>query len=111
MGSNLSLKSPNMARTMEIFVGGTSPIKRVELISNEGVLTSWAIGGEEQDLTLSYEDRRPADTSLFYYVRVIQMDADRAWSSPVWVDLLSSETKTGVPVPAKRDKMMHQKKG
>jgi hypothetical protein len=47
-----------------------------ELVSDETPL----------DYTLEYEDREPAKSGDYYYIRVEQLDTNLAWSSPVWVN-------------------------
>jgi len=47
-----------------------------DLVSAEGPM----------DLTLEYEDREPLKTGDYYYVRMEQLDTNKAWSSPVWVN-------------------------
>lgn len=53
---------------------------RLTLQRGTGGLVS--LGTNEQRLTWADEPGRPA----YYYVRVIQIDGEMAWSSPVWVD-------------------------
>ncbi|MDQ1537020.1 MAG: hypothetical protein QOE58_1413, partial [Actinomycetota bacterium] len=53
---------------------------RLLLQRGTGGLTS--LGGTEQRLTWTDDP----DSSAYYYVRVIQIDGEMAWSSPVWVD-------------------------
>ena len=38
------------------------------------------------DLEFDYEDREPLEPGDFYYLRVEQLDTNKAWSSPVWVN-------------------------
>lgn len=38
------------------------------------------------DVTLGYKDRERLKPGDYYYVRVEQLDTNKAWSSPVWVD-------------------------
>ena len=37
------------------------------------------------DRTLEYTDRSATEPGDYYYVRVTQIDGERAWSSPIWV--------------------------
>ncbi|MFG1922341.1 DUF3604 domain-containing protein [Cryptosporangium sp. NPDC048952] len=58
---------------------------RLTVIGATGGLTS--LGGTEQRLT--WQDNPGSATNggaAYYYVRVIQVDGEMAWSSPVWVD-------------------------
>jgi len=38
------------------------------------------------DAEFDYEDREPLEPGDFYYLRVEQLDTNKAWSSPVWVN-------------------------
>lgn len=38
------------------------------------------------DVTLSFKDMEPARPGDFYYLRIEQLDTNKAWSSPVWID-------------------------
>ncbi|MEK7405028.1 MAG: hypothetical protein AAB225_07970, partial [Acidobacteriota bacterium] len=47
-----------------------------ELVNPEGPM----------DAELKYEDRGPLKPGDYYYVRMEQLDTNKAWSSPVWVN-------------------------
>ena len=36
-----------------------------------------------KDVEFDYQDKAPV--AGYYYVRVIQMDGNLAWSSPIWI--------------------------
>lgn len=38
-------------------------------------------------VNLTWADRDRVRSGDYYYVRVIQGDGNRAWSSPIWVDV------------------------
>ena len=38
------------------------------------------------DITLEYQDREPLKPGDYYYLRIQQIDTNKAWSSPVWVN-------------------------
>lgn len=64
---------------------GTSPIERVEVISNGK--TVWH--AEPDDLDVYVEEAvlpSPENGSAYYYLRLKQKDGHRAWLSPVWLD-------------------------
>ncbi len=42
--------------------------------------------GGPLDFSVSFEDRGPLKPGDYYYLRVEQLDANKAWSSPVWVN-------------------------
>ncbi|KPJ62047.1 MAG: hypothetical protein AMS15_05215 [Planctomycetes bacterium DG_23] len=61
---------------------GTREIENLELIKNNEVIASKK--GDGSVIEFRYEDKmsRPGD---YYYFRVLQIDGQRAWSSPVWL--------------------------
>jgi hypothetical protein len=69
----------------EIYVRaiGAWPIGKVEIVRNNRVLVSCP--GEDEEVTLEYEDGEPLEHESFYYARVEQLDGHVAWSSPIWV--------------------------
>ncbi|MEK7752783.1 MAG: hypothetical protein AAB654_12755 [Acidobacteriota bacterium] len=38
------------------------------------------------DFDLNYQDRGPLKSGDYYYLRMEQLDTNKAWSSPVWID-------------------------
>ena len=64
--------------------GGTDTIASVELIRNSAIIYTVPNAGKK-DVDFEYTDRSPQPGTNWYYVRVIQMDRNLAWSSPVWV--------------------------
>jgi hypothetical protein len=68
---------------LSIKVLGTQPIRQLDVIrSNEFLHTRAPL---EKDLSLSFRDARPKQGESYYYVRVIQVDDQIAWSSPIWI--------------------------
>ena len=39
-----------------------------------------------RDVTVDYLDRTPRKPGDYYYVRIEQLDTNKAWSSPVWMN-------------------------
>jgi len=77
-------------RTVFIKVIGTDKIKRIDVIRNNELLYSHK--GCKQMEEFEYVDREdpvnlPLYPILFYYIRVIQIDREIAWSSPIWINL------------------------
>ena len=68
-----------------VVVAATAPIQSLVLVSN---------GGEEMPLNASGRSASVHGTLLppgeggfsYYFVRVVQEDAEVAWSSPIWLD-------------------------
>ena len=74
--------------SIEVTVGGTNTVKKVEVVKYSDS-RGWEIIHVERPSTLTctftYTDTSFAEDSL-YYVRVIQVDNEMAWSSPIWVN-------------------------
>jgi len=70
--------------TLWIKAVGTAPIRQIDIIKNNTfVHTSHPL---RQEVELTFADAR-ADEQIdnYYYVRLIQVDDQMAWSSPIWV--------------------------
>jgi hypothetical protein len=61
---------------------GTEEIEKLELIKNNEVIASKK--GEATVIEFKYEDKESAPGD-YYYIRILQIDGHRAWSSPVWL--------------------------
>jgi len=70
---------------IRIEVHGTAEIASVHLIRSGQTIQSWEYPG--WDFEEEFHDT-PGGSS-YYYVRVRQQNSHLAWSSPIWVDLLS----------------------
>ena len=68
---------------LEIYVLGTSPVSRIEIIKNEKVVYTATPGKKE--VKLSYLDQDAGPGTSYYYVRLTQEDGHVAWGSPIWV--------------------------
>jgi hypothetical protein len=77
---------------IRVSVGGTARVESVEVLKYSGgdfvVLPSRVDRANEMDVTVEIVDTLEAST--LYYVRVRQADGERAWTSPVWVDVAAS---------------------
>jgi len=100
MGSELSLKnSPNWASLRKISVEfhGTAVVDRIDITRNNSIVHSIP-GNGTMDASIAWEDTDAIDKTwlsatkhcnhpfTFYYVRVLQMDGEVAWASPVWIE-------------------------
>ncbi|MBS0635048.1 MAG: DUF3604 domain-containing protein [Verrucomicrobia bacterium] len=116
MGSELDGgQKPGLAinRHLSIYVAGTSPITKIELIRNGEVLKEYQ--PNEQFVDFTYDDMENlADCCImskekkpfvFYYLRVTQEDGHMGWTSPIWVDFkdigMRLTSKKSVPVAKK----------
>ena len=83
MGSDVRWPAKDKARKFCINVWGTDKLGTVTVVkNNEDVQT---FRPESEEVELVYEDKSQAGVNDYYYVRVIQQDGNRAWSSPIWL--------------------------
>lgn len=106
-------------RHLSGYVAGTTKLKLVEIIRNGKVLKSFKPTGYSFDFT--YDDMEPLEKVAFnakdkkppfvyYYLRALQEDDHKAWSSPIWVDYipaselpkLAKAKSTPKPTPPKK---------
>jgi hypothetical protein len=85
MGSELTADDPKAPREVAWRVVGTGPIQRVDLIRSNKVIRSWDGQGKD-DLAGRLRCVEPLDGTEWWYLRVVQVDTQMAWTSPVWVD-------------------------
>jgi hypothetical protein len=62
---------------------GTAPIRQVDIIKNQAFLHNRQ--ALPQEVGFTFVDTNPSAGESYYYVRVIQIDGQLAWSSPIWV--------------------------
>lgn len=87
MGQQLRIDDPTQKPHISATVTGTTKLKTVELIKNNRVVLVWSQGGVHAELEFTDKDMRDEDN--YYYLRVVQEDGHKAWSSPIWVKWLS----------------------
>ena len=46
------------------------------------------------DVSFQYRPSKPAAQDDYYYLRVVQLDGEAAWTSPVWIGEAKSPKKT-----------------
>jgi len=85
MGEELTVWDALTPKALEIEVHGTAPIQSVEVLRSNSVIQTFA--PDAWDFQVTFVDEAYAAGEDFYVVRVIQADMNRAWSSPIWVDL------------------------
>ncbi|NLG23850.1 MAG: CehA/McbA family metallohydrolase, partial [Clostridiales bacterium] len=85
MGAELAWADPNAPRAIAGQVVGTAEIARVEIVRDGSVWQTLA-GDGSSVCRFEREDASPLAGPAYYYLRVIQRDDERAWSSPVWID-------------------------
>jgi hypothetical protein len=85
MGTEIAAADPRKRPELEIRCRGAAGIDHVRIVKNgRTVVTDFAHG--ERDYSLRWIDPDPPGGSVAcYYVRVVQVDRESAWSSPIWV--------------------------
>lgn len=83
MGSSMVVSTGDTL-SFKALVGGTDIIKLVELVCNGDVIH--AVDCNTQIVEFNHE-LTASSNATDYYLRVTQVDDERAWSSPVWVDM------------------------
>lgn len=78
------------APELEIYVRGARPLRSIEILGRSRVLYSEGsverpLNAAERRLRWKDPDWAAQEKEQWYYVRVIQVDDEMAWSSPVWV--------------------------
>jgi len=68
---------------LSVRVIGTTPIRQIDIIRDQTFLYNRQ--NLEADVSLEFVDADVEPGEHLYYVRVIQVDGNMAWSSPIWV--------------------------
>ncbi|MBU0477182.1 DUF3604 domain-containing protein [bacterium] len=95
MGEEFNLKEKEV-RNIKIFTAGTNRIERIILVRNGEDFKTFVPKKDEYVCEFEFEDNSNLNSIainakdhsfVYYYVRVIQADWERGWSSPVWIDI------------------------
>ena len=81
MGSEFTIRSDEKVE-LAVHVRGTAGISSVEVVRNNGFAGKWEPSSEKFHTVFT---DIPGRGVTWYYLRVLQKDGHRAWSSPVWV--------------------------
>jgi hypothetical protein len=73
----------SVAPKLMVKVVGTDRIAAIDIIKNKAFIYHFDPAGNTAEY--SYVDNHRAAGESYYYVRVLQVDRNMAWSSPVWV--------------------------
>ena len=84
MGSDLPWPDRTKPRRLCVNVWGTDDLRRVTVVKNNADVCSFK--PKAGDTQFVWDDGQEARGGDYYYVRVIQHDGNRAWSSPIWLD-------------------------
>ena len=85
MGSEIDWSCPDAVRTLSIRVWGTDELETVTVVKNNESVHTFRPRGEHADLC--WDDTIAARDGDYYYVRVRQRDNNRAWASPIWLNV------------------------
>jgi hypothetical protein len=69
---------------LSVYVSGTGPIARVQLIKNNRVI--YTVPGTGSEMRFSFKDEDVQAGESYYYVRADQTSGQLCWSSPIWVE-------------------------
>ena len=84
MGEEVTLNDPREPVVVQAYVEGEGRIDTLEIVKNGRVVHK--IYGTSDTVSVKFiEDEKPRRLYNYYYVRVVQRDGARAWSSPIWV--------------------------
>ena len=62
---------------------GTMPIRQIDIVKSNKFVHN--VAPLEKDVAFTYVDAKPSSGESYYYVRVVQVDDQMAWSSPIWI--------------------------
>jgi hypothetical protein len=84
MGSELPAM-PDHKPELQVSVQGCNGLDHIRIVKNGRVVLTHPCHGEHTiDLTWTDDNYDPT-TPSYYYVRVVQVDYESAWSSPIWL--------------------------
>ena len=81
MGSTSISNGKSLPLRLEVH--GTAPLDRIEILRNSEI---WRVLHGSGETTIRQELECESAEPAFYYLRVRQVDGQRAWTSPVWMD-------------------------
>ncbi len=85
MGTESAPLGKNGKPTLRVKCAGTNGIDHIRIVKNGRVVhTLWCHGEHETDLRWKDGEHDPARPA-YYYIRVVQVDRESAWSSPIWI--------------------------
>ena len=84
MGSTITADGPAVRAAVE--VQGTDELRSVEIVSAGQAVRSLTFNRGEDRLSATVELPTPSRGNGHYYIRVNQIDGERGWTSPVFID-------------------------
>jgi len=83
MGSEVAWMNMSTPRQFRVNVWGTDELEAVVVIKNRE--DAYTIRPKSDHVEFAWNDSTRGRKGDYYYVRVIQRDGNRAWSSPIWL--------------------------
>ena len=68
---------------LSVKVIGTRPVRQIDIIRNNQFIHT--VQPMKADVSFTYIDNQAPAGDSYYYVRVMQVDEQMAWSSPIWL--------------------------
>ena len=84
MGEEIVVDDPSYRPVLEVSVEGVKDLDRVEVVKNGRVVYRKICKGKTAFFKF-VDESEPLRAYNYYYVRVVQRNGARAWSSPIWV--------------------------
>ena len=69
--------------TLKIRVAGTDRLSEIQVVRSGKVIHRMSPGNREINTT--FEDKQPLPGESYYYIRILQINNETAWASPIWV--------------------------
>jgi hypothetical protein len=84
MGERFKASTPP---AFEVEVDGTAPLESLTVYRNGNPLRELEVGEDETSLRATFTPELSPDGEHYLYVHLVQADGNRAWSSPIWVEV------------------------
>ena len=88
MGSEVDWRDEKKQRSFQFFVAGTDTLENVEIVKNNRTAASFK--PERDIIHEQWIDTSIASDGDFYYLRIKQRDNNRAWTSPIWLNVFKA---------------------
>ncbi len=85
MGSEVIWPRRSSPRDFRINICATADLSSVTVVKNNDDVHTFTPRGDHAELV--WRDKATARNGDYYYIRVKQRDGERAWSSPIWLDV------------------------
>ena len=83
MGSEVPWPDRSKPRQFRISIWGTDELETVTVVKNNEDVHTFRLGNDQTQLLL--QDKDEAADGDWCYIRLVQRDGNRAWSSPIWL--------------------------